>query len=459
MKINLLYSSTLILLLSACSAEQTANNWQTTSVDRGGLEMVISASGTLKATNTVEIGTQVSGVIEEVLVDFNDDVKAGQVIARLDDRMLRASLQQAHASVQQAELQLAQRERAYADAQRFNSGEQTDLSVREAEANRQQIKTQLGLAQRNFERYKNLYEKGAASRLEFESKQMEYERLQANYNAASTSVDRTKANLSTVDLQRTREDLLTAKANLQSARAAYRQAAVNLEHTEIRSPIDGVVLSRNIENGQTVAASFQTPILFSIANDLTKMEIEASIDESDIGYIQKGQAVSFTVDAYGQASFTGEVKEIRLQPAVVSNVVIYTVIIATQNADQQLMPGMTANLDIVTEQIKDALIIPVTALHFQPPTASQRAVPASMPETNSKDRSVIWQLVGDQLAPVQVEILLNNGRFAAVASDELSKGSIIVTGYEPQKTRGKADKEAQSPFMPSLPSRNNKQAS
>lgn len=459
MNINLIYISTLILLLSSCSAEQTENNWKTSTVDRGELEMVISASGTLKATNTVEIGTQVSGVIEEVLVDFNDEVKAGQVIARLDDRMLRASLQQAQASVQQAELQLAQRERAYADAQRYNNGEQTDLSVREAEANLQQIKAQLDLAERNFNRYKNLYEKGAASRIEYENKQMEYERLQANYNSASTSVDRTKANLSSVDLQRTREDLLTAKANLQSARAAHRQAVVNLEHTEIRSPIDGVVLSRNIEHGQTVAASFQTPILFSIANDLTKMEIEASIDESDIGYIQQGQPVNFNVDAYGQASFTGTVQEVRLQPTVVSNVVIYTVIIATENKDQQLMPGMTANLAIVTEQVKDALIIPVTALHFQPNTTDGVAVPASLPESTAKESRLIWKLEDGQLVPVQVGILLNNGRFAAVESSELTAGSTLVTGYEQQKARGAADKEAQSPFMPSLPPRNNKQSS
>ncbi|MEL7249326.1 MAG: efflux RND transporter periplasmic adaptor subunit [Bacteroidota bacterium] len=453
--------SALILLLSSCGADPDTNKWVTTSTNQGSLEMVISASGTLQATNTVEVGTQVSGVVQEVLVDFNDVVKAGQVIARLDDRMLHASLQQADAALRQAELQLAQRKRAYQDALRFNSGEQVDLSVREAEASRSQVKAQLDLAQRNFERYQNLYENGAASRLEYENKQMEYERLRASYAAANASVDRSKANLSNVDVQRSQEDMLAAQANLKSATAALQQAQVNLEHTEIRSPIDGVVLSRNIEHGQTVAASFQTPILFTIANDLTQMEIEASVDESDIGFIQTGQVVSFTVDAFGQETFQGEVQEVRLQPKVISNVVIYTVIISAQNENQRLMPGMTANLDVVTEQVEDAVLVPIAALNFQPSNVGDFNWQGQLTSnTNSYDRSgVVWQLDQGELKPLRVGILLNNGRWVAIDSPTVKSGIELVIGEEQAERRKSEEKEAQSPFMPSLPGSNKNQAS
>ncbi|MEL7423977.1 MAG: efflux RND transporter periplasmic adaptor subunit [Bacteroidota bacterium] len=460
-KIFILHLGALILFLSSCGKGPETSTWVTTSADQGSLEMVISASGTLQATNTVEIGTQVSGVVEEVLVDFNEVVKAGQVIARLDDRMLHASLQQADAALKQAELQLAQRQRAYQDALRFNSGQQADLSVREAEASRAQVKAQLDLAQRNFERYQNLYENGAASRLEYENKQMEYQRLQANYAAANASVDRSKVNLSNVDVQRSQEDVLAAEANLKSAKAALQQAQVNLEHTEIRSPIDGVVLARNIEDGQTVAASFQTPILFTIANDLTQMEIEASVDESDIGFIQTGQSVSFTVDAFGQETFQGEVQEVRLQPKVISNVVIYTVIISAQNESQRLMPGMTANLDVVTEQVEDAVLVPIAALNFQPSNADEfnwKDHP-SAGSTNYNRNGVVWQLHQGALKPLRVGILLNNGRWVAIDSSTVKPGIELVIGEEQAQRRKAEEKEAQSPFMPSLPGSNKNQAS
>lgn len=453
------------LLLSSCQQKKQEEYWITTPVTQNDLSMAISASGTLKATNTVEVGTQVSGVINEVLVDFNDKVKAGQIIARLDDRMLQAALQQAEAAVSQAELQLSQRQRAYQDAQRYNAGTEADLSVIEAEASRQQVKTQLDLAQRNFERYQNLYNKGAASRLEFESKQMEYERLQANYDAATAMVDRSKANLSSVDLRQSLEQLKMAEANLQSARANRQQAAINLGNTEIRSPIDGIILSRTVENGQTVAASFQTPILFTIAKDLTQMEIEASIDESDIGFIQLGQPVNYTVDAYADKDFSGKVQEIRLQPQVISNVVIYTVVINTDNPNQHLLPGMTANLDIITNEANDALLVPVTALSFQPPAPVlanwqeylQHNTPPQQAQDSNGDTGWLWLLNGqEEIRPVQAKITLNNGRQVAIESDDITPKDLVVTGLQETSTKRRGKEKAKSPFMPTLPGQNSK---
>lgn len=451
------------LLLSSCQ-RNTQTDYLTTPVTQGNLVMTISASGTLKATNTVEVGTQVSGVINEVLVDFNDKVVAGQVIARLDDRMLRAALQQAEAVVRQAEVQLSQQQRAYEHAQRYNSGATADLSVLEAEASRQQVKAQLDLARRNYERYENLYEKGAASRLEYESKQMEYERLQANYEAATAMVDRSKANLSNVDLQQSLEQVRISEANLKSARASQQQARINLEHAEIRSPIDGVILSRTVENGQTVAASFQTPILFTIAKDLTQMEIEASVDESDIGFIRVGQAVDYTVDAYGQTAFSGEVQEIRLQPQVISNVVIYTVVISTDNPDQKLLPGMTANLDVTTDKVDNSILIPVTALSFQPPQevlASwkeylQNDAIARQTANRNGEAGLIWLLDEEEIRPLRVWVSLNNGRQAAIESPDITPQDQVITGIQKVERGRKAEGEAKSPFMPKLPSRNAK---
>jgi len=441
------------------NSEQQNISFETVNIERGDIEMVISASGTLKATNTVEVGTQVSGVIEKVGADFNDQVKKGQIIAQLDTRNLKATLVQAEASVLQAEVQVEQRKRAYEYAKQYNPAGEKDLTVLEAEAAVEQVRTQMELAKRNYERYADLYKDGVVAQMEMETMQADYERLRANYEAINATLNRTKANVSNVDVQKYLEDLKTAEANLASAKASRNKAKINLDYAIIRAPIDGVVLSRNIEVGQTVAASFTTPVLFSIANDLTKMEIEASIDEADIGFIKEGQSVSFSVDAYIDKFFEGKVNEIRLQPAVVSNVVTYTVVVSANNNDLMLMPGMTANLEVTTAKRNNVLMTPVAALNFNPP--AEYAEPwreylrdnSMVILTSNKQEwnvGILWKMEGDQIVPKKVKTGLSDGDFTEISSSEFTENDKVVIGMN-----GTSDKSSQNnntnPFIPSRP--------
>lgn len=434
--------------------------WETAQLANGAIELIISSSGTLNAINTVEVGTQVSGVIEEIKVDFNDVVKKGQLIAKLDIRNLQAALQRADAALLQADVQVSQARRAYTNAQKYNSGKEADLSVVEAEAALQQVKTQLEQAEREYERYKKLYEDGVVAKTDFETKLTEYERLKAGFQSMSATLDRTKANVSNVDLQKSLEDLKTAQANLASMKAAREQAKINLDYAYIRAPIDGIVLSRNVEVGQTVAASLQTPVLFAIANDLTKMEIEASVDEADIGFIKTGQPVVFTVDAYLDITFEGTVEEIRLQPQIVSNVVTYTVIVSAPNKDQKLMPGMTANLDVLTAQRSNVLKAPAAALSFTPPEEYvqpwreylQNAATATQSKNEENGGSgVLWILEGDRPVPKLVKTGLSDGSFTEISGGELKEGQSVITGMNGGTVQPAKNNQQNSPFMPARP--------
>lgn len=442
--------------------EETA--WETAVLEKRNIEMLVSASGTLNATNTIEVGTQVSGVIDEIYVDYNDEVKKGQLIAKLDVRNLDASLLQADAAVSQAEVQLMQKKRIYENTKKYNSGEIADLSVLEAEASLQQIKAQMEQAERNYIRYKDLYNEGVVAKIDYETKMTEYEQLKASFESMSASVNRTRANVGNVDLQKALEDLKTAEANLASMKASKEKAAINLELAHIHAPIDGIVLSRAVEVGQTVAASFTTPVLFTIANDLTKMEIEASIDEADIGYIKKGQAVTFTVDAYVNRSFEGIVEEIRLQPEVVSNVVTYTAIVSANNKDLQLMPGMTANLDIITARQEQILSAPDVALNFSPPSEyvepwkdyllnRGQAIAASNGE--EFQTGILWSLENGQPIPKKVTKGISADGFTAIISNDLSVGDHVITGMNGTKKQSSKDKQESSPFLPPRPGKKN----
>lgn len=439
--------------------QQEATNWETAVLKKRNIEMIVAASGTLNATNTVEVGTQVSGVIDEIYVDYNDEVKKDQLIATLDVRNLKASLSQANANVLQAEVQLMQKQRIYENTKKYNSGAIADLSVVEAEASLQQAKTQMEQAERNYLRYKDLYEKGVVAAIEYETNQTDYEQAKANYELMNASLQRTKANVGNVDLQKSMEDLKTAEANLQSMKASRDQAKVNLEFALIRAPIDGIVLSRSIEVGQTVAASFTTPVLFTIANDLTKMEIEASIDEADIGYIKKGQAVIFTVDAYTDRTFEGMVEEIRLQPEVVSNVVTYTAIVSANNEDLKLMPGMTANLDVIVSSRAQVLSAPDAALNFTPPAAylapwkeqlKHKGVALQTNTELSFGTGILWVVDNDQLRPKQIAKGVSEGGFTEIISQDLQEGAQVIVGINGSKSKGIKNKQS-SPFLPSRP--------
>jgi len=266
-------------------------------ITKGDLESTISSNGTLSPVTTVEVGTQVSGTIARIYVDFNDYVKKGELLAVLDTVLLKAA-------------------------------------VLDAEANLDKSEALLGEAQVNFERNKPLFEQNLISEAEFVPYQT---------------------------------NLKTQKANLMAANASMLRAQLNLKYALIRSPISGTVIGRSVEEGQTVAASFSTPTLFVIAEDLSRMEILAEVDEADIGQIKQGQSARFDVQAYADKTFTAEVKQIRLKPTTVSNVVTYTVVLEAANSENLLLPGMTATIDFIVAEKNDVLLVPNTALRFTPP--------------------------------------------------------------------------------------------
>lgn len=440
--------------------DQEQSNWETAPLEKRNIEMIISASGTLNATNTVEVGTQVSGVIDEIYVDFNDEVKKDQLMAKLDVRSLEASLSQANASVLQAEVQVMQKKRIYENTRKYNSGEIADLSVVEAEASLNQIKAQMEQAERNYLRYKELYEEGVVAKVDYETSMTDYEQLKASYESKKATLNRTRANVGNVDLQKSLEDLKTAEANLASMKASLEKAKINLEFAHIRAPIDGIVLSRDVEVGQTVAASFTTPVLFTIANDLTKMEIEASIDEADIGYIKNGQAVNFTVDSYTDLTFNGTVEEIRLQPEVVSNVVTYTAIVTAKNEGLKLMPGMTANLEVITAKREQALAVPDAALNFSPAAEyiepwreylMNKGVAVQTGNNEGFGTGILWVIENDQPVPKKIIKGLSDGGFTEIISNDFSEGQPVIIGMNVGETNKSSENEQSSPFLPQRP--------
>ncbi|MCX6244370.1 MAG: efflux RND transporter periplasmic adaptor subunit [Bacteroidetes bacterium] len=274
-----------------------AIQWRTGKVETGDLRIVVTATGTLNADTTVQVGTQVSGIIDKILVDFNSVVKKGQVVALLDTTYLAASVEDASSSMYRAQVQV-------------------------------------NLTKRNYDRNKELFDEKVISQSDYDQSLSDYE---------------------------------TALAGARSAKSALTRAKINLKYATIVAPVSGVVISRNVDRGQTVAASFSTPTLFAIANDLTKMQVQASIDEADIGKIQVGQEVTFTVDAYPDMTFNGSVRQVRLQPVTLQNVVNYTVIIDVPNPELKLMPGMTANITVKIQEALGVTKIPASALKFWPP--------------------------------------------------------------------------------------------
>lgn len=284
------------------TAGEDAPQFRVATIERGDLESSVSATGTLSAVTTVQVGTQVSGKIVETLADFNDRVQKGQLIARIDPTLLEQAVRDAEAGLERSQAELEQRKREY-------------------------------------ERSRQLFERKVLTEIEFNN---------AKYALA------------------------VAEANLKSARVTLDRARQNLAYSRIYAPIDGIVVERNVDVGQTVTASMSTPQLFLIANDLSRMQILASVDESDIGMIRPEQPVRFTVQAYPNETFTGTVKQVRLQSKTTENVVNYTVVVSVSNPDGRLLPGMTATVDFLTGTAHDVLLVPNAALRFRP-TEEMRA--------------------------------------------------------------------------------------
>jgi HlyD family secretion protein len=347
--------------------------------ERGPMTAAVSATGNLNAVVIVQVGSQISGQIKELLVDFNSVVKKNQVIARIDPDIFEAKVNQAKADLDSVRAtvlnQEAQVERARADVDNARA------ALVEAKAFTAKAQVQAGDAKRDFERKSELFGRQLIAKSDLDTSQ-------AVYDAAVAQLDSTRAReqalasaiQSAIAQQRVAQATLTsARAQVKQKEAALSQAQVDLDHTTIRAPVNGVVVSRQVDVGQTVAASLQAPILFTIAQDLTRMQVETSVDEADIGRIKLDDRATFTVDAFPGETFVGTVTQIRKAALVVQNVVTYTVVVAVANPTGKLVPGMTANVRLVTAEKPSVLKIPNAALRFRP--AGAESTPPNAPGT------------------------------------------------------------------------------
>ncbi|WP_320113292.1 efflux RND transporter periplasmic adaptor subunit [Draconibacterium orientale] len=372
---------------------------QTAKAGQGNISNVVESTGTLEAITTVEVGTQVSGIVDELFVDYNSYVKKGQLLAKIDTTNLAAQLEQSQATLDNA-------------------------------------KAELDYQQATYNRMAPLNDKQLISQTDFD---------QLVYN------------------------LNKAKASYNNAMAQHKRNKINLDYALIYSPIDGVVLNKEVEEGQTVAASFNTPTLFTIANDLTQMQVEADIDEADIGHIKEGQRVEFTVDAYPETVFEGEVTQLRWEPTVTNNVVTYTIIIDAPNPDYKLMPGMTATIQVYVLEKNDILVVPSKALRFNPDQKllmsymSQQEKPempegqtppamGSMPQQAPGDVTMVWVKEGSNIHPVPVKIGMNDDINAEILSG-IKSGQEVVLSMEQKGANETAARAGGNPFMPGPPGR------
>ncbi|HEY1066425.1 MAG TPA: efflux RND transporter periplasmic adaptor subunit [Pirellulales bacterium] len=347
-------------------------SFRTATLEKGDVFVVVSATGTLSATRTVDVGLETSGRIIAVYVDYNTPVKKGQLLAEIDDAELEAR-------------------RAEADAQ-----------VKVAEAGILESQATLEEAQLTFKRENSLRERNATTE----------ERIAA----AKAAVARSDAQVSRCESQ-----LIVAKQNLKAAET-------NLRKAKIYSPIDGVVLSRTVEPGQTHAAAFQTPLLFQIVEDLKRMELHVDVDEADVGRVVEGQAATFTVDAYGDKVFPTKVESLYNAPQTEQNVVTYEGVLPVDNSEGLLRPGMTATASIVTDERRDVLLVPNAALRFTPPEGFGGW--KSVKEKAQERRSRVWTLKDGQPTPVLIETGATDGRFTQVVSGDVTVGTVVILEIE-----------------------------
>ena len=368
-------------LLSGGKKEEKVE-FETAKVDKGNIHTTITATGTIEPVTSVTVGTQVSGIVSKLYVDYNSVVKKGQVIAELDKTNLISEL----------------------TAQRAN------LSSAQSSLNYQQA---------NYNRYKTLYDKGLVSANEYENALLQYNQ---------------------------------AKEQVNTARESVQRAQTNLGYATITSPIDGVVLSKAVEEGQTVAASFNTPELFTIAQDLTDMRVIADIDEADIGGVKEGQRVTFTVDAFPEDQFEGSVTQVRQQATTESNVVTYEVVISARNNDLKLKPGLTANVTIYTLEKNDVLAVPSKALRFMPIEAILKE--GQVIEDVEAPRK-LWTLEGNKFKAHKVETGITNGMMTEITGG-ISAGTEVLVDFNISGPEMPQGQQTQNPFMP-RPRGNNRQ--
>lgn len=374
--IIILIAIIMVLLIGIKAISKNHVEYETAPIERRTITQVVEASGTINPVNTVSVGSTVSGLISAIYVDFNSKVEKGQLLAEIDPRTFQATVDQNAANMASAQADLVNKQAAFE------------------------------MSSKTLKRYKNLYAKSFIPKSELDQAEADY-----------------KANLASVN---------SARAKINQTRAQYDQSLVNLNYTKITAPVSGMIISREIDLGQPVAASFQAPQLFTIAQDLEKMQIEVNVSEADIGNVKEGQDVTYTLDGYPNSEFYGKVTQVRISPTTVSNVVTYSVIVTVDNKDLKLKPGMTANVSIITAKNEDVLTVPNIALKFTPKTDG----------TKYKTQG-LWVKDGLKLARVDIKTGASDDSFTEVIGDNIHEGEKILVGIKGGK--GKKQQQAMRP--------------
>jgi HlyD family secretion protein len=466
-------------------SDASTPQYMTARVERGNLRNTVTATGALQAVTTVQVGSQASGTISALYADFNSVVKKGQVVAQLDPSTAKAQVDQARANLEQARASLANARAAVvnsragvSDAQARNLAAKSTVQnnqagVSGAEANVAVLKAQQDDALSLLKQNESLLKSGVIAQRDYDVAMTAYKTAEARYDQAVAQLNQAKLaeqssssagiaqsqaaiEQSQAQVQQSQAQVQQAAAQVQQAQAALSLAEVNLSHTTIASPIDGVVVSRDVNVGQTVAASLSAPTLFTIANDLTQMQVIANIDQADIGLVEQAKSVKFTVDAFPGKDFDGKIAEMRLNPVNVQNVVTYNVVINVDNPEQKLKPGMTANLTITIDERNDVLKVPNSALRFTPQRSGNASgagqgqngqgqgqggqrrqrqqqgdsnfAPASAPVLNGQTR-IVWVLGQDgKPERKRIKVGLSDGASTEVVEGELNEGDMVITG-------------------------------
>ncbi len=426
---------------------QNRVEYRTAKVEQGDIEATISATGNPNAVVTVQVGSQVSGNIKELHADFNTKVKKGQLVARIDPEIFEAKVNQAKANLDNARAAIlnarAMLQKTEADVANAKA------SLEAAKANVAKAKVGVLDARVKLKSRVDLFKEGGISAEERDSAQAAYDSNIAVQEAAQAQEQAAEFSLRAAHAQHevAVAQLAAAEAQVRQNEAALKQAQIDLDHTYIRAPVDGTVVSRNVDVGQTVAASLQAPTLFLIAQDLTKMQVDTNVDEADIGRVRVGQPATFTVDAYPGETFKGKVVQIRQAAMNVQNVITYDAVVAVANQDLKLFPGMTANVKILVDKREHALKIANAALRFRPPDLKERAkgggdvavrttqgpptggAPSLRAGLKPAGGQTIWVL-GDDKTPrsVSVKLGITDGSLSEITEGDLKEGQEVITG-------------------------------
>ena len=370
-----------ILIVVGILSKGKKTFYETDELKKCTISQTVEASGTIYPVNTVSVGSTVSGLIKEIYVDFNSVVKKGQVLAQIDPAIFEATVKQQHAAIVNAQANLAK------------------------------LQANADYSRKTFNRYQNLYKRNFISKSDLDQAKSTYQADMAQIEAA--------------------------KAQIIQAQAQYKTALTNLDYTKITAPVDGMIISRKIDVGQPVAASFQAPELFTIAQDLKKMQIEVNVSEADIGKVEKGQSVIYTLDGYPDSEFYGKVTQVRISPTTVSNVVTYSVIVEVENEDLKLKPGMTANVQIVTKKVENVYCV------------SNSALKVNINEKNEimkYENPGIWILENKTPKRVEVEIGISDDEKTQIISNKLKQSDKIIIGIMDAKSKNEMKQKHKMPM-------------